>query len=181
MPRRRTTNQTSTSQEILSHFDKIDFSEYIKPYEELKVDYEKVYKQLFSNGKAWKVVYTKRDNLVAVVFAKTQHKATWKAVKYFRENCEPEFIGKGYDQNLKFMKTHRIPELDKYSEENKVPVYALMKALKKTYKCHICGQHNFDYYDYQLGKCIVLEGEGDTDTYTKGVVVCKECQQKYLK
>lgn len=180
MPRKKTTNQNSATQGILSHFNKIDFSEFIKPYEELKIDYEKVYKKLFSNGKAWKVVYQKRPELIAVVFAKTNHKACWKAVKYFRENMEPEFIGKGYDQNLKLMKVSRVPELDEYSDENKVPIPALMKVIKKTFKCSVCGKHNFDYYDYKLGNCVVVEGEGDTDTYIKGYILCSDCKKKYL-
>ena len=107
-------------------------------------------------------------------------KGYWEACKYFRESFHPDFLVKrDYDVKLKNAVSKRMPMLDKYSLKGKIPIPELMKHLNVSFHCSVCGKETFTYEDYKVGKCFIIEGEGDMNVFTQGLILCYNCYKKY--
>ena len=137
---------------------------------------------------AYKITFSDQPDLVYISFQTrgnkdtTRAKARWEATKYFRDNMHWSFQKeKNYTFEMHKTITKRLPELDKYGEKGKVPIPELMKALNTTFPCSVCGKDNFNYEDYEIGRCFLLEGEGDLNVFTQGIILCYDCYKKYLK
>ena len=177
--RKRTAKRPNTS--LSFSFEDFDFSEFTKPRKELQEEYEKIRIAKFSKGKPYAVTYVGIPDIIYLAFAKNKDKAKGIATKYFKENFHPDFVGKGWrTQHLK-SRTKVIPEFKKYSLTGKVPIPDLMKYLNLTFPCSCCNQHNFNYEDYENGKCYVMEDDFDLNDFTKGYVLCRECYRELTK
>lgn len=129
--------------------------------------------------KAFLVTFTNHDQLLYIAFTETKDKARAEAQRYMRDMFYPlESINK-CPIKLSETRAARAKNLDKYKEESKIPIPELMK-LDVTFPCSCCGKDNFDYKDYEIGRCFIIEGEGDLNFFTKGMVVCYECKNKYF-
>lgn len=165
----------------LFSFEDLDFSEFIKPYEDFQKDYESILRKNKSRKRAFKVIFKDQPDLLYLTFSKSRDKAKGEAVTYFKNNFHPAFIGRSWRNEFGQARAYQVPELDKYSKEGKVPVPDLMKYLDASFCCSVCGNHTFKYSDYENGRCFVIEGEGDINEITKGIVVCYDCHRKYFK
>lgn len=172
--RKHTAKRPNTS--LFLSFEDFDFSDFVKPYKELQEEYKRLEMERLSKGTPYVVTYTSVPDIMYLVFAKNKDKAKGIATKYFKENFHPDFVGKGWrTQHLK-SRTKVIPEFKKYSQTGKVPIPDLMKILNLTFPCLCCHDHNFNYQDYENGKCYVIEDDGyDLNDFTKGYVLCREC------
>lgn len=129
--------------------------------------------------KAYLVTFTEHSQLLYVAFTETRDKARAAAQRYMRDMFYPlENINK-CPIKLSETRAVRAKNLDKYREESKIPIPELMK-LEVTFPCSCCGKDNFDYKDYEIGRCFIIEGEGDLNFFTKGMVVCYECKNRYF-
>ena len=154
-----------------------------KPKETREVflkEYEKLFKKS-TKRRAYKVTFKNVKDLFFISFqegnfASAKYKATWEAVKYFQDNFHPVFLS----ENMLYQtRVHRIPELDEFYKEGKVPIATLMKRLNTTFPCKACGKGKFDYEDYEMKRCYVTE-EFDLHPFTKGIILCKDCFRKYM-
>lgn len=173
--RRRQTNRKYSS----SIFEGLDLDEFIKPYEELKTEYEELLRKSKSKGEAYKVTYVGEPHLMYIAFNKNKDKAKGEATKFFKENFYPSFVGRGWREMYKKARTARLPDFDKYSVEGKIPIPELMK-LGVSFPCSVCGQHNFEYKDLDQNICFIIEDEGDLNIFTKGYILCYKCYHAYL-
>lgn len=82
---------------------------------------------------------------------------------------------------MKQARTKRIYEFDKYGENGKVPIPMLMKELDIKFACSNCHKQVFSYTDYEAGRCFIVEGEGDTNEFTEGRVLCYYCHKKLVE
>ena len=121
------------------------------------------------------------DDRMFVAFAETKEKAKWQAVKYFRDNFYPGFTTeKEYSAKLKGgTKNKRIPALDKYADEGKIPIPALLEVGFEL-SCTSCGKDNFTYEDYKNERCFVVEEDVDMNVYTRGVILCYSCYKRLI-
>ena len=76
------------------------------------------------------------------------------------------------------LKRKRANNVDKYFYEKKAPVYELMELGIK-FRCKNCGKGMFGLEEYNDKKCFILEGEGEYNYFTKGVVFCRNCYNEY--
>jgi hypothetical protein len=134
-----------------------------------------------NHKKAFKVVFKDQPDLIYIAFKVNRAKATWDACKYFRDSLHLDFQrDKGYSAEMKQTITLRVPELDEYGEEGQVPIPILMKVLGIKFTCSHCHKQIFSYKDYEAGRCFIIEGEGDTNEFTKGRVLCYNCYKKII-
>ena len=145
----------------------------LKEYEELlgRTNKKKAYKVIFKTIKdLFYISFQDRDAHT------NRYKATWEAVKYFQDNFHPVFLS----ENMLYQaRVRRVKELDQYAKEGKVPIAVLMEKLNATFPCKACGKGKFDYEDYEFRRCYVTE-EFDMYPFTKGLVLCKSCFEKYM-
>ena len=166
----------------LFSFEDLDFSDFLKPYKNFKEEYENLArKKRAKNRQAYKVTFRDHSDLVYFTFAKNKDRAKGEATKYFKENFHPSFMGRGWREEYKQARGVKIPELDKYGEKGRVPIPELMKYLKVSFPCSICGNYAFQYSDYEKGKCFIIEGEGNINEITEGIILCYDCYKKYFK
>lgn len=128
-------------------------------------------------GKAYIVTSTKNPKLFFIAFAMTKDKAKVQGNRYFYET-EWQFSNDLWDNYLT-VRAHRHTELDVYAEAKKVPIDVIMK-MGYSFRCGVCGKTKFTYKDVEIGKCFIVEDEGDMNPYTKGMVVCYNCYKKYF-
>ena len=132
--------------------------------------------------KAYKVTFKDQPDLMYISIKADRYKAGWDACKYFKNNLHLDFQkGKDYSAEMKQTVAKRVPEFDEYGKEGKVPIPALMKTLNVRFLCSHCHKQIFSYKDYEAGRCFIIEGEGDTNEFTKGRVLCYYCYKKIIK
>ena len=139
--------------------------------------------------RAYAVTFKEYPELFYITFEdsgdKSTHraKAKWQACKYFKnEIMHPDFQKRNdYGNRMKASRGLRVPDFDKYAEKGKIPIPELMRVLNVTFKCSICGKYTFKYQDYKDGRCFIIEGEHDINSFTEGIILCYECKRKYLK
>lgn len=156
-----------------------------EPVEEVtRQDFLKEYKSLLKQTdkyKAYKVTFKGVEDLMYITFQtgkkeQRKNKAMWEATKYFQDNFHPVFLN---ENMLYSARPRRIPELDEYSKEKRVPIPVLMEKAGMTFSCKACGKGKFDYEDYEFKRCYVTE-EFDMYPFAKGVVLCRDCFDKYM-
>ena len=163
-------------------FSKVDLSKYTKPQNYLQQAYEEALQKQYKNaGKAFKVTFKDQPDLIYIAFKKAREKAVYEACKYFKEAFYPTFMGSGADEEMKQARATRVQELDKFALKGKVPIPELMRIMNFTFPCSVCGKDNFNYEDYEIGRCFMLEGEGDLNPFTSGYVLCYDCYKKYIQ
>lgn len=145
---------------------------------ELERNYKKILKKKSSLGTARYVYSPDYPKVSFISFKATNSQAVWEATKFFHDFYNPYFIGMSKEDIMKVLKARRIPELDEYAKEGKVPIYALMQKAKATFSCFVCGKHEFEYADYCNNVCFILEGDVNPLPYAKGCVLCYKCHQK---
>ena len=97
-------------------------------------------------------------------------------MKYFQDNFHPVFLA----ENMLYQsKVHRVKELDEFSKEGKIPIITLMEKTGATFSCKACGKGGFNYEDYEFKRCYVTE-DFDMYPFTKGIILCKDCFNKYI-
>lgn len=161
---------------ILNEEDSIDFSSFINPYIELENNYKTLAQK--RQPKCYTITYKSVPDALYVAFG-TKDKCKGEATKFFRDNFHPAFMGKAWKKLHPEARAIRQPQLDKYYKEKKVPIPEVMK-LGATFPCSICGKENFTLKDYENKRCFLVEGEGDTNPFTSGYVVCHNCYKKYI-
>lgn len=176
---RRTYKTGRTSGSFKTPFTSIDLSDLSETTEDRKNREEMLRKKL-SKGNCYKVTFKDQENLVFISFQKTPEKARSEACLYFRDNFYPSFMDTGMEEEYMVSTAHRLQAFDKYSIECKVPIPDLMKELKATFPCSVCGKDNFNLQDVEIGRCFIVEGEGDLNPFTKGYVLCYDCYKKYI-
>lgn len=135
-----------------------------------------------NNKKAYKITFKDQPNLLYVAFKPNRAKAMWDACKYFRDSLHLDFQKeRSYSAEMKQARAIRVPELDEYGEEGQVPIPVLMKVLDIKFSCSHCHKEVFSYKDYEAGRCFIIEGEGDTNDFTKGRILCYYCHKKIIK
>ena len=145
----------------------------LKEYEELlkRTEKKKAYKVTFKNVKDLFYISFQEGG-----YQSSKYKATWEAVKYFQDNFHPVFLS----ENMLYQAViHRVKELDTYAKEGKIPIAVLMEKLNATFPCKACGKGNFNYEDYEFKRCYITE-ELDLYPFTKGIILCKSCFEKYM-
>ena len=145
----------------------------LKEYETLlkRTEKKKAYKVTFKNLKDLFYISFQEGN-----YQSSKYKATWEAVKYFQDNFHPVFLS----ENMLYQaRICREKELDKYAKEGKIPILTLMETIGATFHCKACGKGKFDYEDYEFKRCYVTE-EFDLYPFTKGIILCKNCFNKYM-
>lgn len=145
----------------------------LKDYEELlkRTDKKKAYKVTFKNLKDLFYISFQEGN-----YQDSKYKATWEAVKYFQDNFHPVFLS----ENMLYQaRICREKELDKYAKEGKIPIATLMEKIGATFSCKACGRGEFNYEDYEFKRCYITE-EFDLYPFTKGILLCKKCFEKYM-
>lgn len=167
-----------------------DYSEFIKPYLKIKEEYRKMLsKRKFLKAlpdkkekalKAFKVTFIDIPDALYVSFAHDKDKAVQEACHYFKDNFHPCFMGQAGHHVMLQGRGIRVPDFDKYAYLGKVPIIELF-SLDVTFPCKMCGEHSFTKEDLDNKKCYVIEGEGDLNKFTSGVIVCRECFNKYFK
>lgn len=146
------------------------------------------YTKILTNNKvAYRVIFLDQPDLVYISFQekgnkeRAKAKSKWAATKYFKDTLHPSFQKRNeYGHELKQARVKRLPELDKYGLQGKVPIPDLMKSLGATFPCSVCGKESFSLTDYEAGRCFILEGEGELNPFTKGIILCYNCYKKYI-
>lgn len=126
--------------------------------------------------KAFKVTFKSLPDLSYISFKGDKNKATYEACKYFKDNFHPSFL---CEEMLYEGRARRIPEFDQYAKDGIIPIADYLKISKAKVPCYACGQHSFSYEDYDIGRCFITE-EFNLNPYTKGIVLCYDCFQKYM-
>lgn len=162
-------------------FKDINFSSFFKEREKkqkkIEESRQKFIEETFSKGKCYKVRYTNIPDMYCIVFGENRSKATYEGFKYFRDKLHPQFIHD--DTQLYKSRLIRLPIFDKYGIEGKIPIPELMKELDMSFPCSVCKKEEFTYRDYDKKRCYIIEGEGDADTFVKGLILCHSCYRKY--
>lgn len=164
-------------EEFLDSFDNIDLDSFIKPFFQLQEDYIKIGRKRLP--KCHSITYKGIPDILYIAFGE-KDKCKSEATKYFRDNFHPAFMGNNWRKCHTDARAIRRPNFDKYYKEKKIPIEALM-TLDVRIPCCICGKGDFGLTELEYKQCFVVEGEGDLNVFTKGLLVCKECFNKYIK
>lgn len=170
----------------------LNLSTYLHPTEEVKTkndsykgiqkEYERIlHKEIQRENRAYRVVYKNHPDLLFIAFCGNREAAKYQSSKYFKESFHPFFTGENYRKEMLNCRAYRVQELDKYALGGVIPIPELLRVLKVSLPCSVCGKDHFDYSDYEIGRCFIVEGEGDLNPFTKGYILCYECHKKYLK
>ena len=159
----------------------VNLDEFTKPYqtfkEELK-DHLYFVRNRLNHKEAYLVTCKDVPDIFCITFVSNKDQAKNVAFKYFsNELLHPKFIGEGkYDMFVRLQR-NRCKEFDEYAQEGKVPVAKLLK-IGVSIPCALCHKHIFTEDDYEKHRCFVIEGEGDLNSFTKGIMVCYNCKRK---
>lgn len=180
MPRPDKRIRKSSVRSVSVNPDKLDFTDFIEPYIDIKKEYEGIIERRKQKDakKAYVITFRKVPNLVYIAFEKNKDKAKGKAVMFYRE-FHPCFIGEGWKEHFRKCSTKRNFDLDKYAEVGKVPIPVLFKLGLKL-KCTYCGNHTFSYSSYKRRRCFIIEGEPNPFPFVDGVVLCYNCKKEIL-
>lgn len=153
--------------------------EYMLQQEEL-ADFQKSYETLLKERKrkqAYLVFFKDRPNLFYISFQlyEKRHVSRLVASKYFKKI----FNDRPLNQYYWSAQRRRIPIFDKYRDTERVPIQELMKA-GATFSCSTCGLGKYTYTDIENKKCFVIEGEGNINPFTSGMIVCSDCRRKFF-
>lgn len=163
------------------NFD-LNFDEYLKPYNDVQQELqEHLYfiKNKLETVFAYKVEHDSDKSLFFITWAKNKERAKRDCYYYFRDNFHPAFTGKANWSEYLHLRPKRIPEFDKYSKEKQVPIPELLK-IGLSIPCSLCGKHTFELKDYDNNRCFIIEGEGNMNSFTKGLLLCYDCKKKYF-
>lgn len=164
-------------EEFLDSFDNIDFSSFVKPFYEIQEGYNNIAKK--RRPKCYSITYKNVPDILYVAFG-DKDKCKSEATKYFRDNFHPAFTGSDWKRCHTEARAIRQPAFDKYYEDKKIPIVALL-SLGVSIPCCICGKENFTMKDYNNKRCFIVEDEGDLNVFTKGYVLCYTCFNKHYK
>ena len=182
MPKIQRGNRRSSLKDykdFLQSFDELDLSSFVEPFVELRQDYEKLWETRKPKPpKCYSVTYKSVPDVLYIAFG-TKDKCKGEATKYFRDNFHPAFVGKGWKKLHTEARAIRQPSFDQYYMEKKIPIDALM-TLGVRIPCCICGEGDFGSTELEYKQCFIVEGEGDLNIFTKGLLLCKRCHDKHL-
>lgn len=159
-------------------FYDINLAEFIEPYEELAKAYNDLYfikKQRMKQ--AYIVTFVDDPTLIYVAFStnKEKSKVKYKAVKYFKDMMHPQFMSdESVGERFKAARPRRYPDFDKYVETERIPILELMR-LGIRFPCTHCGKGAFNRQLVNLKQAIIIEGEGNLNPFTEGIILCKKC------
>lgn len=146
---------------------------------DLQKEYERIlHKEIQRKNKAFRVIFNKYPDLLFIAFCGSRGAAKWKAAKHFKHSFHPLFTGEQADKEMLESHAYRIQEFDKYATTGLIPIPALLNTLDMTLPCSVCGKHRFSYSDYLEDNCYIIEGEGNSNPFTKGYILCPECYKK---
>lgn len=159
-------------------FGDVNYKEYTRPYSSFKKEYlkqlEKLNKKKEKKRVCYIVTYKDVEGIMYVAFATSRDEAIKIATNYFIDLRHPEFKNTSM---AKKASAKRRPTWDRYSKAGKVPVYGLLMMGCK-FPCCYCGRYLFTYRDLLDGKCTIIDDELSLNPFTKGIVVCKDCESK---
>lgn len=165
-------------------FYDINLAEFLDPYEEIAKAYNDLYfikKQ--REKQAYLVTFADDPSIIFVSFAthKERSKARYEAVRYFKNSFHPHFMGGDDIAKDRFINSRllRYPQFDKYAKEGRVPITELFK-LGIRIPCCNCGKGSFNQALLNLKQCYILEGEGNLNGFTKGILLCKACYDNLM-
>lgn len=151
-------------------------------YKGIQKEYERLlHKEIQRENRAYRVIFKNHPELLYVAFGGNRNTAKYQAGRYFKEIFNPFFTGEGYRTEMLQSRAYRCQELDKYAFEGTIPIPELLRVLEITMPCSVCGKDHFDYSDYEKGRCFIVEGEGNSNPFTRGYILCYDCHKKYLK
>ena len=160
----------------------LDLSIFTEGYKDIQEEYKKFLCKTKGIGeKAYRITYKDQPDIFCVVFVENKNKAKSAGYKYFKDSFHPYFTCNSYFHISKNCRMKRCPDLDKYWKTGKIPIPDLLKATGRKLPCSVCGKDHFDYSDYEIGRCFVLEGEGSINSFIDGYILCYECYRKYIK
>ena len=150
-------------------------------YKNLQKEYERIlHKEIQKENRAYRVVYSNHPDLLFIAFCGNRGTAKYQASKYFKSIFHPFFTGENYRQEMLQCHAYRVQELDKYALKGLIPIPELLHALDITLPCSVCGKDHFDYSDCDIGRCFIVEGEGNLNPFTQGYILCYDCHKKYI-
>ena len=151
-------------------------------YKSFQKEYERLlHREVRREDKAYRVVYKNHPDLLFVAFAQDREKAKYQSARYFKSAYHPFFTGEDYRKEMLKSHAYRCQELDKYAFEGTIPISELLKVLQISMPCSVCGKDHFDYSDYDIGRCFIVEGEGNLNPFTRGYILCYDCHKKYIQ
>lgn len=186
MPRRRKPKQKKFHQKKRGENfikDILSNPEYAKEEEEketlnrekLLKKYSKIFNRI-KKKKAYITTFKGLKDLYYISFCINHDKANSEATKYFKSLFHPVFL---CEEMLYKARSLRIHKLDEYAEEGKVPIADFLRLMQEKIPCKGCGKHLFTYNDYIAKRCFIIE-EFDHNPYIKGVLLCRNCFEKYM-
>ena len=131
------------------------------------------------DNKAFIVTFNNHPAYTYIAFTKTRDKARAAGQKWVRDNFFPTYSTNECPVSLKEATARRLKELDQYARKGQAPIPAILK-IGMQFTCSICGKDHFDYSDYEIKRCFIIEGEGDVVPYAEGMIVCYDCYKKYF-
>lgn len=159
-------------------FSDLDYKIYLKPYTTFRKEYlkqlEKVQERNQKKKKCYIVTFKNMEDILYVAFAHTYNESCKIATDYFTEMEHPNFT-----KNMLFeARSRRREEWDRFAKSGKIPINLLLNIGCK-FSCCYCGRFAFTYKDVMEGNCfIVYNSDVTLNPFTRGGLVCKECQEK---
>lgn len=148
-------------------------------YHKIRKEYEKMKEITMKLKKAYLITFPEYPDLFFINFNKSKESAGYQAHKYFENSYHPAFPKNHSFASIK-TKSKRLPQFDKYYNEEKIPIPELMKELNMTFHCSVCGKGNYNYKSYKDKRCYIVEGEGDSNPFTQGYILCYQCYHRFL-
>lgn len=162
--------------------EELDFSSFIEPYTNFKEDYARSLYAIKKRERVvpYKVTFVDDKSLIFIAFEQNKDKAKGTAVKYFRDNFHPDFMGSDWKKRYNKARAVVVPQFSPYIKTKKIPIPELM-TLGISFPCTSCGEQDFKLEDYENKRCFIVEGEGDLNEFTSGFILCYNCYRQYLK
>lgn len=150
-------------------------------YSKIQKEYERIlHKEIQRENRAYRVVFKNHPDLFYIAFKGSREGAKYEASKYFKSIFHPFFTGEDYSKEMLQARAYRVQGLDKYALKGIIPIPELLKVTGITLPCSVCGKDHFDYSDYEIGRCFIIEGEGNLNPFTQGYILCYDCYKKYV-
>ena len=129
--------------------------------------------------RAYLVTVEGHPEYMYISFARDRNKAESDALHYIRDRFYPLEKISRCSITFQDLKGKRAPEFDKFKASGKIPISALMKS-GINFSCSCCGNYLFNYDSLKTKQCFIIEGEGEINPFTQGIVVCYSCYKKYF-